>query len=160
MSSCWWVSKKNEFEYKLYSCKYIHHKEDLIISTMKTSTVLHDSLRSLLEIWVGLKGLWKTFEGALQPGRVLSRVFPLPLRFSHSLHSSYSDGDMVELSSSTASPNFSHLSAAFLNVQSDEVEDLWRSHVSKVMADSTAINVISTCQIFPRLYKVWWLSRF
>lgn len=78
MSSCWWVSKKNEFEYKLYSCKYIRHKEDLIISTMKTSTVLHDSLRSLLEIWVGLKGLWKTFEGALQPGRVLSRELCIP----------------------------------------------------------------------------------
>lgn len=48
--------------------------------------------------------------------------------------------------------------AQYFNIQSDEVYDAWKSHLSKVIKESSPTDISSTCHIFPRLYKVDTLS--
>ncbi|KAK6173602.1 hypothetical protein SNE40_017022 [Patella caerulea] len=72
---------------------------------------------------------------------------------THSLYSNHSETDIVELSGNTASPSFSHLHALYFNLQSDEVEEVWRGHVAKVLGEVSLTHAVSTCQIFPRLFR-------
>lgn len=46
--------------------------------------------------------------------------------------------------------------AQYFNIQSDEVYDAWKSHLSKVIKESSPTDISSTCHIFPRLYKELW----
>ncbi|XP_012945432.1 protein furry homolog isoform X2 [Aplysia californica] len=64
-----------------------------------------------------------------------------------------SESDTVDLNSSQASPALSQLSAALLTLPADEVEEVWRAHVVKVMAECSLTHVGKTCQIFPRLFR-------
>lgn len=65
----------------------------------------------------------------------------------------------MEVSSSAASPSFNNRHFTYLCViQNDEVEDVWKSHISKVISELSAANAVNTSQIFPRLYKVSLLS--
>ncbi|XP_061189012.1 protein furry-like [Saccostrea echinata] len=76
---------------------------------------------------------------------------------SHSLHSeeSGSDIDMVDIGSNSASPSFNQAKETFvfMTLQNDEVEDVWRAHIAKVMSESSAVLTVKTSQIFPRLYR-------
>ncbi|KAK3100413.1 hypothetical protein FSP39_019611 [Pinctada imbricata] len=84
------------------------------------------------------------------------RLRSSPLSIStHSLHSNASDLDLVEISSSTASPSLSQFHGAFLclTLQNDEVEDVWKSHIDQIMLESSATLTVKTSQIFPRLYR-------
>ena len=58
---------------------------------------------------------------------------------------------MADLSPSHASPNFSNM--AVLCIQGDEIEDIWRSHVNRVMTDSTATYAVNTFHLFARLLQ-------
>lgn len=72
---------------------------------------------------------------------------------THSLHSSCSD-DLNELGASSTSTTFPSLhSFMYLMIQSDEVEEIWRQHVNKVISESSVISTINTSRIFPRLYR-------
>ncbi|XP_021378295.1 protein furry-like isoform X2 [Mizuhopecten yessoensis] len=83
------------------------------------------------------------------------RSSPLTTSSTHSLHSTNSELDLVDLSSSTASPSFSGLQSVYLylTMQSDEVEEAWKSHMGRIMSGSSATLMLNTTQIFPRLYK-------
>ncbi|VDI61895.1 Hypothetical predicted protein [Mytilus galloprovincialis] len=74
---------------------------------------------------------------------------------THSIASSDSDMEQVELSSSATSPGFSQIHSTFmyLTIQTDEVEETWKSHVAKVMSESSALLTLNTTHIFPKLYK-------
>ena len=75
--------------------------------------------------------------------------------YRHSLHSSSSD-DMEDLGASATSTTFPsfHASFLYLMIQSDEVEEIWRQHVNKVISESSVTSTINTSRIFPRLYRV------
>ncbi|XP_041356858.1 protein furry-like isoform X3 [Gigantopelta aegis] len=72
---------------------------------------------------------------------------------TRSLCSNPSETDLVDLSSATASPSFSHLHNLCLSLQSDEVEEIWKSHVTKVLTEVSLSHSLSTFQIFPRLFR-------
>lgn len=78
--------------------------------------------------------------------------------YSQSLASeeSESDLDIVEVGSNAASPSFlqDKDTFVFMTLQNDEVEDVWKAHISKVMSESSAVLTVKTSQIFPRLYRV------
>ena len=85
-----------------------------------------------------------------------SRRSSLSTCSTHSLQtSSDSDMEQVELSSSATSPGFSQIHSTFmyLTIQTDEVEETWKSHVTKVMSESSALLTLNTSHIFPKLYK-------
>lgn len=73
-----------------------------------------------------------------------------------SIASSDSDMEQIELSSTATSPGFAQIQTTFmyLTIQTDEVEETWRTHVSKVMSESSALLTLNTTHIFPKLYKV------
>lgn len=81
---------------------------------------------------------------------------------SHSLQSeeSESDIDLVESGSNAASPSFiqDKETFVFMTLQNDEVEDVWKAHIAKVMSESSAVLTVKTSQIFPRLYRVEFFS--
>lgn len=83
---------------------------------------------------------------------------------SHSLQSeeSESDTDLVESGSNAASPSFvqDKETFVFMTLQNDEVEDVWKAHIANVMSESSAVLTVKTSQIFPRLYRVCFLSSF
>ncbi|GFN79511.1 protein furry homolog isoform x3, partial [Plakobranchus ocellatus] len=85
----------------------------------------------------------------------LGRLRSSPLTAStQSLSSnSPSETDTVDLNSSQASPAFSQLSMVLLNLQADELEETWRAHVTRVMAECSLSHVGRTCRIFPRLFR-------
>ncbi|XP_078324716.1 protein furry-like isoform X6 [Crassostrea virginica] len=68
---------------------------------------------------------------------------------------SESDLDIVEVGSNAASPSFlqDKDTFVFMTLQNDEVEDVWKAHISKVMSESSAVLTVKTSQIFPRLYR-------
>ncbi|KAK3798079.1 hypothetical protein RRG08_034635 [Elysia crispata] len=86
---------------------------------------------------------------------VLGKLRSSPLTAStQSLSSnSPSETDTVDLNSSQASPAFSQLSMVLLNLQDDELEEAWRAHVTRVMAECSLSHVSRTCRIFPRLFR-------
>ena len=77
----------------------------------------------------------------------------LLLSFSHSLHSDVSVPDISDLSPSHASPHFSSMSA-ILSIQNDELDDVWRSHVRRVIMDEPATQNVNTFHLFARLFQV------
>ena len=77
------------------------------------------------------------------------------LSIRHSLYSNPSEPDNSELNTSMTGAGLLGQSWALsLCLQGDEVEEVWRSHVSKVMAEASVQHAIRTCQVFPRLYRV------
>ena len=70
--------------------------------------------------------------------------------------------EQIELSSSATSPGFSQIHSTFmyLTIQTDEVEETWKSHVTKVMSESSALLTLNTSHIFPKLYKVCTYGHF
>ena len=42
--------------------------------------------------------------------------------------------------------------------QGDEVDEMWKQHVSKVISESSVTNTVYTSQIFPKLYRVTYFS--
>ncbi|GFR96359.1 furry [Elysia marginata] len=88
-------------------------------------------------------------------GSALGKLRSSPLTAStQSLSSnSPSETDTVDLNSSQASPAFSQLSMVLLNLQDDELEEAWRAHVTRVMAECSLSHVGRTCRIFPRLFR-------
>lgn len=77
----------------------------------------------------------------------------------HSLYSNPSEPDNSELNTSMTGAGLLGQSWALsLCLQGDEVEDVWKSHVSKVMAEASVQHAIRTCQVFPRLYRVSWMA--
>lgn len=77
--------------------------------------------------------------------------------FRHSVDSICSDDpDIVDLSASNTSatfPSFLH-SYVYLMTPGDEVDELWKQHVSKVVSESSVNNTVYTAQLFPKLYRV------
>lgn len=74
----------------------------------------------------------------------------------HSLYSNPSEPENCELNSSLSGHGLAgHSWALTLCLQGDEVEEVWRAHVAKVMAEASVQHAIHTCQVFPRLYRVW-----
>ncbi|XP_048776245.2 protein furry homolog-like isoform X3 [Ostrea edulis] len=73
---------------------------------------------------------------------------------THSLHSE-SDLDLVDIGSNSTSPSFSQTkdTFVFMTLQNDEVEDVWKTHITNVMSQSSAVLTVKTSQIFPRLYR-------
>nr|AOV18883.1 furry [Lymnaea stagnalis] len=92
---------------------------------------------------------------SIQASSNLGRQRSSPLTAStQSLSSnSPSETDTVDLNSSQASPAFTQLSVLLLNLQADEVEEVWRGHVAKVTVESSISHVGKTCQIFPKLFR-------
>ncbi|XP_064619246.1 protein furry-like isoform X4 [Lineus longissimus] len=72
---------------------------------------------------------------------------------SASSHSISSDVDGADLSPSNASPSFSLLTSTFCHIQRDTVEEIWRAHVTQIMADSQGHHAVNSFQLFPNLYK-------
>ncbi|XP_048243647.1 protein furry-like isoform X3 [Haliotis rufescens] len=72
---------------------------------------------------------------------------------TRSLCSNPSETDIVELTASVSSPSFSQLQSLSLNLQSDEVEEVWKNHVTKVMGEVSLAHTFSTFQVFPRLFR-------
>ncbi|XP_053400043.1 protein furry-like isoform X2 [Mercenaria mercenaria] len=74
----------------------------------------------------------------------------------HSVDSICSDDpDLVDLGASASSvtfPNFL-ISYVYLMNQGEEVDEMWKQHVSKVISESSVTNTVYTSQIFPRLYR-------
>ena len=66
------------------------------------------------------------------------------------------DEEPGDLGASSASVTFPQFPVSYLQLmlRGDEVDDLWKTHVSKVISDSSVTNTVSTSQIFPRLYRV------
>ncbi|XP_059157209.1 protein furry homolog isoform X2 [Physella acuta] len=81
------------------------------------------------------------------------RSSPLTASTQSLSSNSASETDTVDLNSSQASPAFSQLSGVLLNLEADEVEEVWKSHVTKVLAESSLSHVGKTCQIFPKLFR-------
>lgn len=102
-----------------------------------------DEKRSFINVCTGTYGLSSFFD-------------------SHSLQSeeSESDIDLVESGSNAASPSFiqDKETFVFMTLQNDEVEDVWKAHIAKVMSESSAVLTVKTSQIFPRLYRVEFFS--
>lgn len=74
----------------------------------------------------------------------------------HSVDSICSDdGDLGDLSASATSTTFPNylISYMYLMTQGDEVDEMWKQHVSKVISESSVTNTVNTSQIFPRLYR-------
>ncbi|XP_054710198.1 protein furry-like [Uloborus diversus] len=69
---------------------------------------------------------------------------------SGSTHSLASDGD---LTLSNTSPSFSPFVGIHLPAGSEDVDDLWRSHVRELMADATGNVAANTYQTLSRLFK-------
>ncbi|XP_025086109.1 protein furry homolog isoform X4 [Pomacea canaliculata] len=85
----------------------------------------------------------------------LERRRSSPLTAStHSLYSNPSEPENCELNSSLSGHGLAgHSWALTLCLQGDEVEEVWRAHVAKVMAEASVQHAIHTCQVFPRLYR-------
>ncbi|KAL8598756.1 hypothetical protein ACOMHN_033320 [Nucella lapillus] len=85
----------------------------------------------------------------------LERRRSSPLTAStHSLYSNPSEPDNSELNMSlTGGGVLGQTWALSLCLQGDEVEEVWKAHVSKVMAEASVQHAIRTCQLFPRLYR-------
>ncbi|XP_076468272.1 protein furry-like isoform X4 [Babylonia areolata] len=85
----------------------------------------------------------------------LERRRSSPLTAStHSLYSNPSEPDNSELNSSmTGAGLLGQAWALSLCLQGDEVEEVWKAHVAKVMAEASVQHAIRTCQLFPRLYR-------
>ncbi len=71
---------------------------------------------------------------------------------SHSLHSDQSDPDISDMSPGHTSPTFPNM--AIVSIQSDEIEDVWRSHVHRIMTDHSATYAVNTFHLFARLFQV------
>lgn len=69
---------------------------------------------------------------------------------SGSTHSLASDGD---LTLSNTSPSFSPLAAIHLPPGSEDIEDMWRSHVRDLMSDTSGSIAANTYQVMSRLFK-------
>ncbi|XP_052278154.1 protein furry-like isoform X3 [Dreissena polymorpha] len=81
---------------------------------------------------------------------------------THSLASSSScsddddeDPDNAILSASATSSTYPTLLASYMYLMSptEDVDEMWKMHVSKVMSESSVTNTINTSQIFPKLYR-------
>ncbi|XP_070197468.1 protein furry-like isoform X3 [Littorina saxatilis] len=85
----------------------------------------------------------------------LERRRSSPLTAStHSLYSNPSEPDNSELNTSMTGTGLLGQSWALcLCLQGDEVEEVWKAHVAKVMAEASVQHAIRTCQVFPRLYR-------
>ena len=63
-----------------------------------------------------------------------------------------SEVDITDLSPSNASPSFSNM--AVISLQSDEIEDIWTTHVKRVMTDASGSYAVNTFHLFARLFQV------
>ncbi|CAH1777850.1 unnamed protein product [Owenia fusiformis] len=72
---------------------------------------------------------------------------------SHSVQSLGSEAEFTDLSPSNASPSYSNMATAFLNLQSEDIEDQWRDHVANIMRDSNGIYAENTFSLFTKLFK-------
>ncbi|KAL4229825.1 hypothetical protein ACF0H5_010217 [Mactra antiquata] len=75
---------------------------------------------------------------------------------THSVDSICSDDpELVDLSASNTSATFPSIlhSYVYLMTPADEVDELWKQHVSKVVSESSVNNTVYTAQIFPKLYR-------
>ncbi|KAG1696979.1 Protein furry -like [Nymphon striatum] len=66
--------------------------------------------------------------------------------------STCSENDLGDITPSNNSPSFMTLLATFAH--SDEIEEIWRSHVNTLMSESTPATVLSTPQVFKLLFKI------
>lgn len=76
--------------------------------------------------------------------------------YRHSVHSVHSQCSEVEtltdLSPNAVLPTFSNM--AYTSILSDEIEEVWYSHVHRVMTDTGGTHAIDTFHIFTRLFNV------
>ena len=63
---------------------------------------------------------------------------------------------MTDLSPSNASPSFANM--AVISLQSDEIEDIWSTHVKRVMTDTSGSYAVNTFHLFARLFQVIFFS--
>ncbi|XP_077984034.1 protein furry homolog-like [Glandiceps talaboti] len=77
-----------------------------------------------------------------------SRASPVP-----STSSACSDTDVTD-TSLLSSSNITSTNTSFINIATDEVEEVWRYHVNSVMSDSNASCAVNTFHIFAKLYAV------
>ncbi|XP_052797247.1 protein furry-like isoform X3 [Mya arenaria] len=98
------------------------------------------------------------------PGLEEGRVSSPRTASSHSLTSICSDDDdddddddldTVNLSASATSSTFPNflVSYMYLVPPCEEVDEMWKRHVTKVISESSVNNTICTSQIFPKLYR-------
>ncbi len=59
---------------------------------------------------------------------------------------------MTDLSPSHASPSFPNMTV--ISLQSDEIEDIWATHVKRVMTDASGAYAVNTFHLFARLFQV------
>ncbi|KAK2185614.1 hypothetical protein NP493_229g01006 [Ridgeia piscesae] len=81
------------------------------------------------------------------------REVELLFRFaSHSLHSIESEVDMIDLSPTSSSPSSAGLTYIVMS-SNDDIEDVWRGHVNRVMTDNSGTHAVNTFHLFARLFQ-------
>ncbi|KAI0240607.1 hypothetical protein LSAT2_008670 [Lamellibrachia satsuma] len=76
---------------------------------------------------------------------------------SHSLRSVGSEVDIADLSPTSSSPSSAGLTyiamPADTSMATDDIEDVWRNHVNRVMTDNSGIHAVNTFHLFARLLQ-------